>query len=351
MKSITKIIALYILIGCPVCRAQSSSATPADYKQQFASLGDFKLESGKVIQDCRIGYRIYGKLNSDKTNGILFLTWYTGNSKDVEKGQAPWKVIDTNKYCLITIDALGDGVSSSPSNSVKQHGPDFPVFSIRDMVNTQYQVLTQNLGIKHLNTVMGVSMGGFQTFQWGISYPDFTSRLIPVIGTPQDDGYDLMNFTILRRIIEIDPAFNHGQYRVNPVLSLAMMYLTFDLTTPELKAKSIKRETFNASLQTENEPKPFDWNDAYYQLLAILQQDIAQPYNGSLKEAAAHIKAKMLIITSQQDHMVSPYPAIEFAKLVPAKIVILNSDLGHFAPSFSNPEEHKSILELLADGE
>ncbi|HEY8783482.1 MAG TPA: hypothetical protein VIM16_17780 [Mucilaginibacter sp.] len=68
-----------------------------------------------------------------------------------------------------------------------------------------------------------------------------------------------------------------------------------------------------------------------------------------MKEAALHIKAKMLTISSQQDHMVNPGPAIEFSKLLPAKLVVINSDLGHLAPSFGDPEVKNSIIEILKE--
>ena len=97
----------------------SSHAQKLSDRQKFALLGNYKLESGQVIQGCRIGYRIYGKLNSAKTNTILFPSWFGGTAKDIESFD-PWLAVDTTKYCLIIADALGDGVSSSPSNSIMQ---------------------------------------------------------------------------------------------------------------------------------------------------------------------------------------------------------------------------------------
>jgi homoserine O-acetyltransferase len=351
MKSISKIIILCFFVNVGICKAQNNNVSIPDSRQQLASLNDFKLESGAVIQDCVIGYRTYGHLNSNKTNGILFPTWFMGTAKDIEQYQAPWKVIDTTKYFLIIVDALGDGVSSSPSNSIKQPGAHFPVFSIRDMIESQYQLLTQTLHIKHLNTIIGLSMGGFQTFQWGISYPDFSSRLIPIVGSPQLDGYDLMHFNIIREIIEADTAFNHGNYKSNPIIVPAAMFIAFDLTTPTYMSKTIQRDAFYPWLQGVYKGKNADWNNTYYQLLAILGQDIAKSYNGSLQEAANHIKAKMLIITSRQDHMLSPAPAINFSKLLPAKLVILDSEMGHFAPNFDDPQEKQGIIDILTKDE
>ena len=162
VKNLIPIVAL-ALLNLHGASAQNKTAD----RQQLATLGDFKLENGAIINDCQVGYRTYGQLNAAKSNGILFPSWYGGTSKMIEQMVRPWRNVDTNKYCLIIVDALGDGVTTSPSNSVKQHGADFPSFSIRDMVTSEYQLLNTKFGIKHLHAVMGISMGGFQTFQWG----------------------------------------------------------------------------------------------------------------------------------------------------------------------------------------
>jgi len=85
--------------------------------QQFASLGDFKLTSGEVIRDCRIGYRTFGQLNADKSNVILFPTWATGTTEKLQGQVGPGKLADSSKYFVVLVDAFANGVSSSPSNS------------------------------------------------------------------------------------------------------------------------------------------------------------------------------------------------------------------------------------------
>src|SRR5882672_6837784 len=104
---------LTILFWSLTTAAQSSP-------QQFASLGDSKLESGETIKNCRIGYRTFGELNSDKSNVVVFTTWFGGTSEQLAGGFGPGKLVDTSKYYVIAIDALGNGVSTSPSNSALQ---------------------------------------------------------------------------------------------------------------------------------------------------------------------------------------------------------------------------------------
>ncbi|HEY8929178.1 MAG TPA: alpha/beta fold hydrolase [Mucilaginibacter sp.] len=341
-------LSLLLLSTASISIAQNDDPATTGNRQRMASIGDLKLESGKVINDCRVGYRMYGHLNSAKNNAILLLTWFGGTSQ-ISADTQPWHTIDTTKYCLIIVDALGNGVSSSPSNSVRQHGNNFPAFSIADMVESQYQLLTQKLGITHVRAVTGISMGGIQTFQWAVSHPDFMDLLIPVVGSPQPTGYDLLLYNSFREAIETDSAFNHGNYKANPNIVLANMLLELSLTTPADRAANVPHNDYPKWLANIKARKNNDWNDTRYQIMAVIGNDIARRFNGSLKEAAAHVKAKMLIITSLQDHTVNPAPAIEFSKLVHAKLVTLDSPAGHLAGNYDAPEAKETIIKVLAE--
>jgi homoserine O-acetyltransferase/O-succinyltransferase len=338
---------LFFLFITTVSFAKNNKERLPANRQQIVSIGDFKLESGEVIKDCKVGYRTYGHLNSAKSNGVLFLTWFGGTAKAIESVD-PWPVIDTTRYCLIVIDALGDGVSSSPSNSLTQHGTSFPAFSIGDMVTSQHELLTKKLGITHVKAITGISMGGIQTFQWAVSYPDFASALIPIVGSPQPSSYDLMLYNTFRNIVDADSAFNHGNYTINPNIVTAKMLWELFLTTPTDRVKSMSHDDFPKWMDNTVGALSSDWNDTRYQITAVIGHDISKYYHNSLKEAAEHIKAKMLIISSEQDHMVNPNPAIEFSKLMPAKLVLLNNSKGHLVADFNNPEIKDKIIDLLA---
>ena len=161
-----------LLFATMLSVAQVVGMGDPDDRQKFAGIGNLQLESGAVIQDCAIGFRAYGRLNNDKSNGVLFPSWFAGTARDVDQYATPWVVVDTSKYCLIIADALGDGVSTSPSNSSRQPGPQFPLFSIRDIVKSQYLLLTKTFGIKHLHAVIGISMGPCRLFSGGSATPD-----------------------------------------------------------------------------------------------------------------------------------------------------------------------------------
>jgi homoserine O-acetyltransferase len=126
---------------------------------KFGDLGDFKLENGAVFRGCRIAYHTAGKLNDDKSNVVLWPTWFTGSSKQLISLAGSDGYVDPSRFFVIFVDALGNGISSSPSNSSVQPRMEFPVFTIRDMLNSQHRLLTENLGINHIHAVMGISKG------------------------------------------------------------------------------------------------------------------------------------------------------------------------------------------------
>lgn len=301
--------------------------------QQYAALGDLKLENGSVIHDCKIGYRTLGTLNAAKSNAVLIPTWFTGRSSEVAMGVGPGTYVDSTKYFVIAVDALGDGVSCSPSNSVAQHGIDFPQFSIRDMVYSQYRLVTEALHLQHLHAVMGTSMGGIQTFQWLVSYPEFMDLAVPIVGTPQMSSYDLMLLNTQLKALQSDPAYHGGKYTQTPPLSLVALIHDMNLTTPEFRVNHTTREGFPQYFENlvNNGDRFFDANDYLRQLQALIGHDIA--HGGSIYDAANKVKAKVLIVSATQDHMVNPLPALGFAKLIHAQTLVLDSNCGHMAPS------------------
>jgi homoserine acetyltransferase len=315
-------------------------------EQKFANVGDLKLVSGEVIKNCRVGYRTYGQLNADKSNVVVFPTWFGGTSEQVGGGNAgPGKLVDSSKYYVVVFDALADGVSSSPSNSAEQHGAAFPKIAIRDMVESQHEALTKVLGLSHVHAVLGISMGGMQTFQWAVAYPDFMDRLIPIVGTPQQTSYDLLLWNTELDEIRSDPQFENGNYKVSPPLKTVAHIMQLNMMTPENRAENLSRAQFGkfySDQQTTN-----DANDTVRQLEAMIGLDLAAQFGGSMERAAAAVKAPMLVIASAQDHMVNPIPAIKFAELKQAKLLKLDGDCGHLAPSCELDKVRPAVAEFL----
>lgn len=290
---------------------------------KFAPLGDLKLESGETIRDCRLGYRAFGRLNAAKSNAILFPTWFSGNSGQLEQYIGPGRMVDSSRFYVIAVDALGNGVSTSPSNSKAQPGSKFPRFTIRDMVESQYRMLAR-LGIPRLRAVIGISMGGMQTFQWMASHPEFLERAVPIIGTPRLTSADLLLWQAELSAIETARSPAEGMKTVAAIHAFA-------LTTPDYLAARTPPQTFTNYLKTQQDETaqlmaPDDWRR---QLEAMMAHDIGRPFSGRMESAARAVKARTLIVVSLRDHMVNPRPALEFARLIKAKTLEVDAECGH----------------------
>jgi homoserine O-acetyltransferase len=328
---------VFILVLPFGVQAQGHASTQVkDGELQFANLGAFKLVNGQIIRDCRIGYRTFGHLNPEKSNAILFPTWASGVSEQLMGQAAPGKLADPTKNFVILVDALANGVSSSPSNSPLQPRMQFPMITMRDMVNSQHELLGQ-LGIHHLKAVMGISMGGMQTFQWLVSYPDFMDKAIPIVGSPRLAPYDLVLWKMEIDAIKSDATWNNGDYKENPAKRLFAEFWVLMGETPQRRNEELTREKVAEFLEQETQKPAMDANDHIRQMEAMMSLDVSDRFGGSshersMEKAAASVKAKVLVVIATSDHVVTPGPAREFAKLLGAELLELNSDCGHQAP-------------------
>ena len=264
-------------------------------RQQFATLGDFALENGEVLRDCRIGYRTFGELDASRSNAVLVTPWAMGSSWHLARQIASGRLLGLSGRYIIAVDAFANGVASSPSNSERQRGSAFPRFSMRDVVESQYQLLTRVLGVRRLEAVVGTSAGGMQVFQWTTAHPEFVDRAVAIAGSPRSSPTD-------------------------------------------------RRRWDEAVRQL-----PGDAGDFARQASAIAAFDVSAPFGGSLQRAAAAVRAKLLVIVPAQDEVVDPAPALEFARFASAEVIVLDGRCGHRAPICEGEVVRSAIARFLED--
>jgi homoserine O-acetyltransferase len=317
-------------------------------EQQLARIGDLRLDSGKIIRDCAVGYRTFGRLNKDKSNAVLFPTAFGWRSAGLASRIGPGKLVDGEKYFVIVVDSLGDGISSSPSTSKSQPGLDFPEFSIRDMVSAERQLVVETLRLRRLRAVMGFSMGGAEAFQWAVSYPDFVDKVVSIVGSPQLTTYDLLLWRATLLALESDPGWKEGRYTSQPPLHLMNMAQMLALQTPEyLVTHSPRREYQKFESELVQGPDDLDANDTLRQIQALLSADVAAPFGGSLPAAAATVRSQTLVIVNKQDHLMNPRPAADFARMVHGELIELDSDCGHRAHACEMKRIGEAVAEFL----
>ena len=333
-----KRIAVCVLFFLAVRGVAAVGAEPQspDGTQQFADFGDFKLRNGSVIHDFRIGYRTLGQLNTDKSNAILWPTWLGGTSQDLLQFIGPGNVLDSSKYYVVLVDAIGNGVSSSPSNSQEQPRMRFPRFGIRDMVEAEHRLVTDVLHLSHLRAVMGISMGGMQTFSWVMAYPDFMDVAIPMTGSPQSTSYDKLLWTAEIDAIESDPAWNHGNPSKPLTKGIALVEEIdgMNSTSPAYRVAHTDAKGFEAFLSEIRSNAQADGGVASNQIRqrqAIIFFDAPKEFGMTLAQSAKRVRAKLLVIISPQDHMVNPTPAMKMAAEAGFPVVTLNSACGHLS--------------------
>ena len=340
MKNYSIIFLILVIFSCTFVIAQS--------QQQFAEIGSLKLVSGELITNCKIGYRTFGKLNADSSNVIIYPTWFEGTTENVGRLIEKYRFVDTTKYFIIAIDALGNGVSTSPSNYNVYKIKTFPNISIRDMVNSQYKMLTEVLKLKHIFAAVGGSLGAMQVLEWSVAYPDFISKIVAYVGTPKMSTYDLLWNSAQLNIIETGKRYGVPDHDIRKSISMMMAAMG---RTPEFIIEKIKAEDFQNYLKDFDKEysNTFTLKDYEYQLKAIMRHDIAKGFNGSMEEAANSINAKLFLIISETDLLVNPIETKKFAKLTNAKTLILNNNCGHLAVTCEIDKVREEIANFLAE--
>ena len=320
-----------------------AGSAPAQPALQTADLGRCRLESGAVIQDCRIGYRTAGTLNATRSNAVLVPTWFSGTSGALVGQLGPEGLVDTTRYFAVLVDALGNGVSSSPSTSVRPDST-FPVFSVRDMVATQHRLLTEHLGLDSLHAVVGLSMGGMQAFAWMTRHPNFMDKVVSITGTPRLTPQDRLLWRAeLRAFRATDP--NGTRAAMKAVSAIHGLHLH----TPQHLATMDSTAFRDFVSQREEHILAFDPHDWAWQIKAMRRHDVTASFGGSLSRAAAAVEANALVVTVTQDHMVNPIPARRFAKEMSARQLRLDTPCGHLGTGCKADRVRTTVAHFLRD--
>ena len=353
------------LLSCLIA-AGALAATPAaahgpnDPPHQSFCMGDLKLESGGAIKDFCISYVTHGMLNADKSNAVLMVTAIGGNHHRIDYLIGPRRALDPTKYFIIATDAIGNGLTTSPSNSKAQPKMQFPRFNIRDMVSSQQRLVAEKFGIKKLVTVVGASMGGMQALQWAVSYPEMMDSIVPIIPLGRTPAWTTGVLEMLRQSIMADPRWNGGNYSSAQPPEQSMRLWAGWLSGVIVRTPGYQESLFPNSQDAiaylkgvqDAGWRRMDAADWIYQSWAYDQHNLGTTsgFNGDYHRALKSIKAKTLILAGTGDLLNPEYEAMEAAHYIAdVRYVPINAQrpMGHVSGAgVSAPENELQNTEI-----
>ena len=293
----------------------SSTALAADYpapKQADWVARDFKFHSGETTRELRLHYTTVGEpggqpvlvLHGSGGSAASMLT--PGFAGELFGSGQP---LDASKYYIIIPDGIGHGQSSKPSDGSKTA---FPKYNYEDMVDAQYRLVKEGLGVKHLRLVIGNSMGSMHTWIWGVKYPSYMDALVPMASQPTEMAS--RNWMLRRLMLETirnDPDYNGGNYTGQPrMMKYAIAAYAFASAGGTLGYQTLAPTAAKADKMVDERlaaPITSDANDFIY------QWEASHDYNPSA--GLERIEATLLAINSADDERNPPETGVTEAAL------------------------------------
>ena len=349
-----------------------------------------ELDSGEILENVTVAYETYGELNKEKSNAILVchaLTgdahaagWHEGDKKPGwwEIVIGPGKALDSEKYFIICSNVLGGckgttGPSSINPKTGEEYGLDFPVITIKDMVNVQ-KLLIDSFGINKLTAVVGGSMGGMQVLEWMVTYPNMMKKAIPIATTAMSSPQQIAFNEVGRQAIFSDPNWNCGNYYntgKNPENGLSLARMIAHITYLSDESMDIK---FGRDLQDKDEisydfsidfqvesylkhqgetfVKRFDANTYLFITKAVDLFDLR--VNDSLIDGFKNVEAKVEVISVDSDWLYPTEQSTEFLTALNANDIEVSfseikSNYGHDAFLLEKGQLNYILSKFLSD--
>jgi homoserine O-acetyltransferase len=293
----------------------SVTAMAADYpapKQGDWIAKDFKFHTGETMAELKLHYTTVGEATGQP---VLVLHGSGGSAASMLTptfaGElfGPGQPLDAAKYYIIIPDGIGHGQSSKPSDGMKTA---FPKYDYADIVDAQYRLVTEGLGLKHLRLVIGNSMGGMHTWLWGVRYPQLMDALVPMASQPT--AMAARNWILRRTMLETirnDPDYKNGNYESQPrMMKYAIAAYRFASAGGTLAYQALAPTSAKADKMVDEQlaiPVPADANDFIY------QWEASHDYDPSAE--LEKIQATVLAINAADDERNPPETGVTAAAI------------------------------------
>lgn len=326
---------------------------------EIFNLGDVTLQSGVTLPNAFLAYKTYGELNEKKDNVIVYPTAFGDQHVQNEWLIGNGMALDPRKYFIIVPNLLGNGLSSSPSNTPAPFDKaNFPQVTIYDNVTFQYRLVTEKFGIQKIALVVGWSMGGIQSFQWGASYPDMVERIAPFCGGAKTWPQTYVVLDGMKAALMAAVGFDSS--KLNELTSADMravgrVYAGWGVSQAFYREELYREMGFESLAEFgvgvwEESFMKMDPHNVLAMLWTGQFADIsANPaYNGDFDEALKSIKALACVMPGRSDLFCTADDNEYEAKLIPnADFNPIESIWGHFAGRGINSADNQFIDDSL----
>jgi len=320
-------------------------------------LGDILLLSGEKLLNAKLAYKTYGSLNKKKNNVVLLPTFYTGTHKRNEGFFGSSRAINPNKHFIISINLIGNGLSTSPNNaSFQQKGSKFPTITLWDNVMCQHKLITKHLNIDKIALVAGWSMAGCQSYQWAAQFPDMVEAILPFCASAKTSEHNFVFLEGVKAALCADSNWKNGNYTSPPINGLkafGRVYASWAFSQSFFREKKYKNLGFNnleeLLIDWENDHvNNWDANNLLTKILTWQKNDISVGpiYNGNFTKALSNIKAKAILMPCSHDLYFPPEDnEFELKYMKNAELRTYESIWGHCVANPGNNEGFEKNLD------
>ena len=312
---------------------------------------DLPLANGGVLKDATCRYAVWGKLNDAQDNLIVFPTRFGGTHEHNQFLIGPDKALNPQKYCIVVPNMLGNGESSSPSNT-----RDFPSVDHRDNIELQRRMLRLNFRNAPIHLAVGWSMGAQQSYRWAVEEPDRVANLVTFCGTARTTPHNRTFQEALLAALEADPSYGTDASPKAGLRAVGRIYAGWAYSQPWLKRHAFKDEAYGGYTSLD------DWLENYWDRLfqerdagniatmakTWIANDVAD--GEDLAQALARIKARTIVMATSSDLYFTPEDCRAEAAMIPhAEYRCIESDWGHMAGSGQSAKDNAFIDVAIAD--
>lgn len=213
--------------------ASASSGPEPVYDRSVSGYKTFRSDSalhcewGGVLPSFELAYETWGTLSDRRDNVILLHTGLSASSHakshPENEGDGWWEnvigpglAIDTNRFFVICTNLLGGcygstGPASTNPLTGEAYATDFPIITVRDMLQAQLRLL-DSMGIEHLYASVGASLGGMQSLMLGSMAPERVDRLVSISATLRSYPPSIAMRFVQRQAVMNDPDWRDGRY-------------------------------------------------------------------------------------------------------------------------------------------